>query len=83
MSAQRAGPQTISPEQLEAHWMPYTGNRQFKKDPRIIVAARGVHFIDHRGREILDGLSGLWCCGAGHSRPEIADAVQRQVQTLD
>ncbi len=74
---------SLSRAQLEAHWMPYTGNRQFKKDPRIIVAARGVHFIDDRGREILDGLSGLWCCGAGHNRPEIAEAVYRQLQTLD
>ncbi len=74
---------SLSRAQLEAHWMPYTGNRQFKKDPRMIVAASGVHFIDDRGREILDGLSGLWCCGAGHNRPEIAEAVYRQLQTLD
>jgi len=80
----RSGRQpSLSRAQLEAHWMPYTGNRQFKKDPRIIVAASGVHFIDDRGREILDGLSGLWCCGAGHNRPEIAEAVYRQLQTLD
>jgi len=70
-------------EQLEAYWMPYTGNRQFKDDPRMIVAAEGVHFTDDRGRRILDGLSGLWCCGAGHNRPEIAEAVHRQLQTLD
>ncbi|MCB1730404.1 MAG: aminotransferase class III-fold pyridoxal phosphate-dependent enzyme, partial [Halieaceae bacterium] len=73
----------LTREQLEAHWMPYTGNRQFKADPRIIVGARGVHFTDDRGREVLDGLSGLWCCGAGHNRPEIAEAVHRQLQTLD
>ncbi|WP_027948409.1 aspartate aminotransferase family protein [Haliea salexigens] len=69
--------------QLEAHWMPYTGNRQFKRDPRMIVAADGVHFIDDSGRRVLDGLSGLWCSGAGHNRPEIAEAVQRQLLTLD
>ena len=74
---------SLTRAQLEAHWMPYTGNRQFKKDPRIIVGANGVHFIDDQGREILDGLSGLWCCGAGHNRPEIAEAVYRQLQTLD
>ncbi len=68
---------------LEAHWMPYTGNRQFKADPRIIVGAEGVHFIDDQGRRVLDGLSGLWCCGAGHNRAEIAEAVHRQLQTLD
>src|SRR6056297_3305492 len=69
--------------QLEAHWMPYTGNRQFKDDPRMIVGAEGVHYIDDRGRRILDGLSGLWTCGLGHNRPEIAEAVYRQLKTLD
>jgi beta-alanine--pyruvate transaminase len=73
----------LTREQLEAHWMPYTGNRQFKQDPRIIVGAKGVHFIDAQGRQVLDGLSGLWCCGAGHNRTEIAEAVHRQLQTLD
>ncbi len=73
----------LTREQLEAHWMPYTGNRQFKRDPRMIVAAEGVHLIDDKGRRILDGLSGLWCCGAGHNRPEIAEAVHRQLLTLD
>jgi len=70
-------------EELEAYWMPFTGNRQFKRDPRMIVAAEGVHFIDDRGRRVLDGLSGLWCCGAGHNRPEIAAVVQAQLQALD
>tara|TARA_R110002110_G_scaffold66978_1_gene182953 strand:+ start:40983 stop:42323 length:1341 start_codon:yes stop_codon:yes gene_type:complete len=69
--------------ELEAHWMPYTGNRQFKEDPRIIVGADGVYLIDDKGRRILDGLSGLWCSGAGHNRPEITEAVHRQMQTLD
>lgn len=73
----------LSRGELEAYWMPYTGNRQFKRDPRMIVAAEGVHLIDDRGRRILDGLSGLWCCGAGHNRPEIAEAVNRQLRTLD
>ena len=73
----------LTRQELEAHWMPYTGNRQFKEDPRIIVAAEGVHFLDDKGRRILDGLSGLWCCGAGHNRPEITAAVHSQMQTLD
>ncbi|WP_417607278.1 aspartate aminotransferase family protein [Oceanimonas baumannii] len=77
---QRAG---LSPEQLEAHWMPYTGNRQFKKDPRIIVGAEGSYYRDADGRRIFDGLSGLWTCGAGHNRPEIAEAVYRQLRELD
>jgi len=73
----------LTREELEAHWMPYTGNRQFKRDPRIIVAAEGVHFIDDKGRRILDSLSGLWCCGAGHNRPEIREAVHAQMKVLD
>jgi len=74
---------TITAEGLDAHWMAYSGNRQFKKDPRIIVAADGIYFIDDKGRRILDGLSGLWTCGLGHNRPEIADAVNHQLRTLD
>jgi beta-alanine--pyruvate transaminase len=74
---------SLNREQLEAYWMPFTGNRQFKRDPRMVVAAEGVYLIDDQGRKILDGLSGLWCCGAGHNRPEIAEAVHAQMQVLD
>ena len=70
-------------EWLEAHWMPFTGNRQFKRDPRLIVAAAGAYFTDADGRQIFDGLSGLWCSGLGHCRREIADAIARQAATLD
>jgi beta-alanine--pyruvate transaminase len=73
----------ISAEGLDAHWMAYSGNRQFKKDPRIIVGADGIYYIDDKGRRIMDGLSGLWTCGLGHNRPEIADAVSQQLRTLD
>ncbi len=68
---------------LDAHWMPYTGNRQFKANPRIIVAADGAYYTDDRGRKIFDGLSGLWCSGLGHGRREIIEAIQRQAATLD
>lgn len=78
--AERAG---ISQQQLDSYWMPYTGNREFKADPRIITSAKGSYLTDADGREILDSLSGLWTCGAGHSRPEIADAVHRQLNQLD
>jgi beta-alanine--pyruvate transaminase len=63
--------------------MPYTGNRQFKRDPRIIVGAQGNYLTDAQGRQVFDGLSGLWTCGAGHCRPEITEAVSRQLQQLD
>ena len=68
---------------LDAHWMPYTGNRQFKKDPRMIVAGQGVWYTDDRGRQILDGHSGLWTSGLGHGRSEISAAVSAQIQALD
>ena len=73
----------ISQAQLDAHWMAFTGNREFKKDPRIIVSAKGNYYTDSDGRQIFDGLSGLWTCGAGHARPEITEAVSKQVATLD
>nr|WP_067288168.1 aspartate aminotransferase family protein [Marinobacterium profundum] len=73
----------LSPEQLDAFWMPYTANRQFKADPRIIVGAEGAYYKTADGRRIFDGLSGLWTCGAGHNRPEIAEAVSKQLRELD
>src|SRR5450432_3101439 len=68
---------------LDAHWMPFTGNRQFKASPRMIVGAEGAYYIDAAGKKIFDGLSGLWCCGLGHGRREVVEAVQKQVATLD
>jgi beta-alanine--pyruvate transaminase len=68
---------------MDAYWMPFTGNRSFKADPRIIVQAQAAYLIDDRGRRILDGLSGLWCTGLGHCRPEITEAVSRQIARLD
>lgn len=73
----------LTREQLEAYWMPYTANRQFKADPRMVVAAEGAYLIDDKGRKIFDGLSGLWTTGAGHNRPEITAAVHAQMQVLD
>ncbi len=68
---------------LEAHWMPFTGNRNFKAAPRMITGAQGAYFTDIDGKRIFDGLSGLWCTGLGHARKEIVEAVSRQVGTLD
>jgi beta-alanine--pyruvate transaminase len=68
---------------LDAHWMPFTGNREFKAHPRMLVAAEGAYYTDAEGRKILDGLSGLWCTGLGHGRREIVEAVSRQAATLD
>jgi beta-alanine--pyruvate transaminase len=68
---------------LDAHWMPFTGNRQFKAHPRMIVAAEGAYYTDADGKKILDGLSGLWCSGLGHGRREISEAIAKQAATLD
>ncbi|MBY4597692.1 aspartate aminotransferase family protein [Ottowia caeni] len=68
---------------LEAHWMPFTANRQFKRDPRMIVGAQGAYFTDADGRQVFDGLSGLWCTGLGHGRREIAEAIGQQAARLD
>ncbi len=68
---------------LSAYWMPFTANRQFKANPRMLVAAEGMHYTSADGRKILDGTAGLWCVNAGHGRPEIAQAVERQLLTLD
>ena len=76
-------PARVDAAWLEAHWMPFTGNRQFKKNPRMFVAAEGAYLIDADGKRVFDGLSGLWCTGLGHTRKEIVEAVQKQVATLD
>ena len=75
-------PQPAHPE-LEAYWMPFTGNRQFKADPKLIASARGMHCTTIDGREVLDAIAGLWCCNAGHGHPRIVEAIQRQAATLD
>jgi beta-alanine--pyruvate transaminase len=68
---------------LDPYWMPFTGNRQFKAQPRMIVAAEGAYYTDADGRKIFDGLSGLWCTGLGHGRREVAEAIAKTAQTLD
>ena len=74
---------TLSREQLEAHWMPFTSNRQFKDHPRMMASAKGAYYLDADGRKIFDGLSGLWTCGLGHGREEITAAVSAQMSSLD
>ena len=71
------------PNDLEAFWMPFTGNRQFKSKPRLLVSAEGMHYRSHDGREILDATAGLWCVNAGHRHPRIVEAIQRAVATLE
>ncbi|MCW5657640.1 MAG: aspartate aminotransferase family protein [Burkholderiaceae bacterium] len=68
---------------LAAHWMPFTGNRQFLANPRLITGAAGRWYTTHDGRRVFDGLSGLWCTGLGHGHKEIVDTLSRQAETLD
>jgi beta-alanine--pyruvate transaminase len=68
---------------LDAYWMPFTANRQFKKSPRLLTRADGMYFTDDRGRQVLDGIAGLWCVNAGHNRPRIVRAIQEQAAELD
>jgi beta-alanine--pyruvate transaminase len=68
---------------LDAYWMPFTANRQFKKSPRMLSRSAGMHYWDDKGRQILDAVAGLWCVNAGHARPRIVQAIQDQAAELD
>jgi len=68
---------------LSSYWMPFTANRQFKASPRLFSGAEGVFYRTIDGRDVIDGSAGLWCVNAGHARPEIAEAVRRQMLELD
>jgi beta-alanine--pyruvate transaminase len=73
----------LSRDALEAFWMPFTANRQFKSQPRLLARAEGMHYWTPDGRKVLDGCAGLWCVNAGHGRKEIVAAVTEQMSTLD
>ena len=68
---------------LDEYWMPFTPNRDFKHDPKMVVRAEGMYYWNDRGDRIIDASSGLFCCAAGHGRREIADAVSAQLRELD
>ena len=73
----------VAPNDLNAFWMPFTSNRQFKQAPRMLVGAKDMHYTASDGRKILDGTAGLWCVNAGHCRPKITEAIQTQAAELD
>lgn len=73
----------IKTNDLNAFFMPFTANRQFKSAPRLLASAKDVHYTTDDGRKILDGTSGLWCVNAGHCRPKIVEAIQKQAAELD
>lgn len=68
---------------MEHQWLPFTPNRSFRNDPRVFVAAEGMHFTTHDGKQVLDGISSLWCVAAGHNRKPINEAIKKQLDTLD
>lgn len=68
---------------MDNQWLPFTPNRSFAQDPRVFVAADGMHFTTHDGRHVIDGISSLWCVGAGHNRKPINEAIKKQLDTLD
>ncbi len=68
---------------LDAYWMPFTANRQFKANPRLFASADGMYFKTTDGRSVMDGVSAMWCCNAGHNRPRIVEAIRRQAGELD
>jgi beta-alanine--pyruvate transaminase len=73
----------LSNGDLDAFWMPFTANRQFKSNPRLLARAEGMHYWTADGREVLDGVAGLWCVNAGHGRREITEAVTKQLGTME
>ena len=68
---------------MDAYWMPFTANRQFKQAPRMLAKASGMHYWTPEGRQILDGIAGLWCVNAGHARPKIVEAIANQAAEMD
>ena len=70
-------------EHMDAYWMPFTANRQFKKAPRLLARSQGMHYWTPEGRQILDGVAGLWCVNAGHARPNIVKAIAEQAAEMD
>ena len=76
-------PARLDQSELEAYWLPFTANRALKRRPRLIERGEGMHYVTPDGRRLLDAMSGLWCCNAGHCRAPIIDAITRQAERLD
>ena len=68
---------------LAAYWMPFTPNKEFKTNPRMIESADGLYYKTTDGREVFDGSSGLWCCALGHNHPKVVEAIREQAGRLD
>ena len=68
---------------LQAYWMPFTANRQFKEAPRMLVGAKGMYYTTDEGKKVLDGCAGMWCVNAGHGREQITEAIRFQAGQMD
>src|SRR5467141_176568 len=71
------------PNDLESYWIPFTPNRAFKAAPRLIARAKDMHYVTPDGRQVLDGIAGMWCTNAGHNRAPIVAAIRAQAAELD
>ncbi len=78
-----SSPLAASPNDLESFWMPFTANKAFKKNPRMVARAEGMFYYTGDGKPVMDGTAGLWCCNAGHAREPIIQAIQAQARELD
>ncbi len=76
-------PNTLQDLNLDPLWLPFTSNRQFKEQPRLLVSAKDMHYTSIDGKQILDGIAGLWAVAAGHCRAPIVDAIKKQAENVD
>ena len=83
LDVRAANAPSLDAPSLDAYWMPFTANRQFKQAPRMLARAEGMHFWTPEGRQVLDAVAGLWCVNAGHARPKIVKAIQQQAAEMD
>lgn len=80
MSVANSNPDKLD---MSAYWLPFTPNRYFHQNPKIMRSAKGAYYFDDHGRKLFDGLSGLWCSPLGHADPRIGAAINEQFKTMD
>ncbi len=83
MNIRDFAPESLKTLNLDPLWLPFTANRQFKQQPRLLISAKDMYYRDYTGREILDGIAGLWAVNAGHCRKPIVEAIQKQAENVD
>lgn len=73
----------MAPDRGQALWHPFADMGAVESAPFVLDRAEDVWVWDEHGRRYLDATASLWCANVGHGRPEIAEAVERQLRTLD